>query len=137
MNECHQFTDTIAPTVIAPIIISSNNVVSSAFAATNNIVTLTFQVSEPVTTPSVRLAFTTANVVAISRTSFSASIVVNSDSEQGTVDMLVFGFFDDTGNLGAEKTNTSDGSFVHIGRCLFVGLFVCWLVCLLIGLFGC
>ena len=98
--------------------IYSNNAFSPSFAKSGDTVRLDFTSSEPISIPQVMINNHLVSVYTTSSTSFySEWIVVDSDN-QGNIQFVIYGYYDNAQNNGANRTTVSDGSHVRIGNSL-------------------
>ena len=108
--------DTVPPVITLPTTIASNNAFANYWAKPYDTITLTLTVSELILTPSVIMASRSANVTAVTSTSFEATLNVQSNDTQGLVTFLIYNVFDLAGNVGANRSTVTDTSYVDIGN---------------------
>ena len=108
--------DTVPPVITLPTTIASNNAFANYWAKPYDTITLTLTVSELILTPSVIIASRSANVTAVTSTSFEATLNVQSNDTQGLVTFLIYNVFDLAGNVGANRSTVTDTSYVDIGN---------------------
>jgi DNA-binding protein Fis len=113
-NQGSNVTDTVTkdaavPTLDTVTMVSNNS--NTAYAKTGDLITLSITASETITTPTVTIAGSAANVSG-SGTSWSATYTMASGDTEGEVSFSIGSYSDGVGNAGSVVTSVTSGSAV-------------------------